>query len=112
LEWQRRILHHRAHFDGELAQGMSIAALPAPLICQESDRSAPTGRTDNYAVRPSFRGQVFQAAVGIREVLNRFLQRLRLVYHAFSVSESAVLVKYIFAQIIPEVRFRQAIEVH
>src|SRR6266700_112774 len=97
FEWQRRILHHSAHLDRELAQGMSIAALPAALIRQESDRSAPTSRTDHYTIRPSFRGQVFQAAVGIREILNRSLKGLRLFNHVSIVPDYPVLVKYILA---------------
>src|SRR5208283_2066683 len=99
IETERRILEDGSHLHRELPPFMPIAALPAPLVFEESDSGAPTDRTYN-AVRPAFRHNVTQAIVGVCEVNDCFLEGLDFGFHdVLIIEQSCVLSKYIIALI-------------
>lgn len=95
---QRRIFKDRTDLDGELPFGMANAALPAALLCQESDAVASADGASDNAIGPTPSGQIFQAIVRVGEILDGFLKGFRLANHAPIVAQSRVLRKYIIAQ--------------
>lgn len=80
VQRDRAILKNRTDLNGELAFRVMAPALPSAPIRVEADllRSA-TGT--GHAVRPTADSEVIDAVVGIREVDDRFLKALRLVFH-------------------------------
>ena len=95
IETNRGLLEDSPDFDGELPFGMSAAALPAPLIRQETDLVTPTGRASN-SVRPAPCDDVTEAVIGIGEIDDRFLQGFWFGgFHNSIIVEKRVLRKYI-----------------
>jgi hypothetical protein len=72
---KRRVFKNRSRFNRELTASVCALALPLALIRQKANVLTPARRADN-AIRPAARDHVVKAVVGVREIDNRFLQRL------------------------------------
>ncbi len=97
VQRKRRVLIDRSRFRGELPFRMMASALPLALILEEGCVFAATDRASN-AIGPKASDHVVKAVVGIAEIYDRFLKRLRFfvcVLHGSRVPESGGFVKYI-----------------
>lgn len=94
------ILEDGPDFNGKLAFGMPVAALPAHLVFEEPDLCRSACRTNN-AIRPALRHHVVQAILGISEVNDCIPKTFWLSgFHVLSVRRKRVLVKYIFTAVV------------
>ncbi len=103
VESDGRILEDGSDLGAELTPRMFDAALPASLIGEKRD-SLATARRAFHAVRPANLDHHLQAHIGIGEVADRIDKRCGSSrFHAFNIAQIRVLVKYIIAQIRPEI---------
>src|SRR5271157_296465 len=69
------IFHHSSNLDGEFALRMNLGALPSAAFGVERAHFVrPASWTEDNPIRPAMTRQIVNAVIGIREVLNRFLQ--------------------------------------
>jgi hypothetical protein len=77
VQTERRILADSSDLDGELASRMMARTLPSAASAIEgADILRPTSRANDNPIRPAADGQILNANVGVREVLDGFLQAL------------------------------------
>src|SRR5271157_2146559 len=93
------VLHDGSNLDGELAFQVMACALPHTARGIEFYFLGAASGAGNNAVRPAPNGQILDAIVGIREVLDGFLQALWFAHksltHKQIIAQKSGCVKYI-----------------
>ena len=96
IQTERRVFQNGSSLQGELTLRMMTGTLPAPRLSVVFDLSATACRASN-SVRPTLRGHVSYAVIGIGEVSNCFLKSAgRLNFHKSIIGQNSGPAKYIF----------------